>query len=253
MATPVPRLVNAHVPTLVVSGQRSPDEMRRVGDLVARATGGHHHVQAAAGHAAHLIGRPFRDVLCAHIADAEAEQSWNDPVVVQAWDPAWSRRYDRERAAITGIGDRRVVDVAHVGSTAVEGLHAKPIVDLMVGVDAPAATRPVADRMRALGYAYRDDPGSDNHDGHMFLLRRADGQRRVHAHVVVHGARWWRDHVAFRDLLRADPRLRASYRALKLRLAGDHADDREAYTDAKTTFVIDALTRAARSPGHAAP
>lgn len=234
-------LAGAGVPTLVVTGARSPAAMHRVGELVARATGGRHHVQHAAGHAAHLIGRPFRDVLCAHVADAEASGSWSDPVESAPWDPGWRQRYDRERAAIIEhLGDA-VIDVAHVGSTAVEGLDAKPIIDVMVGVETTEAIRPTADRLRALGYSYRDDPDSDNDEQHIFLLRRADGRRLVHAHAVVHGARWWREHLAFRDLLRADPRRREAYRSLKRRLADRHADDREAYTAAKASFVMAAL------------
>jgi GrpB-like predicted nucleotidyltransferase (UPF0157 family) len=236
-----------NVPTLVVSGGRSPDAMHRVGDLVARAVGGRHHVLPAAGHAAHLIGRPFRDVLCAHVADAEAAGSWTDPVALVPWDPAWLRRYECERGAIAEAAGRRVVEIAHIGSTAVEGMQAKPIVDLVVAVDAASSIRPAADDLRALGYSYRDDPGSVNDDRHMFLLRRADGRRLVHAHVVVRGSRWWRDHIAFRDLLRAEPRQRADYRALKRRLADRHAGDREAYTAAKSAFVTSALARAERS------
>lgn len=243
-------LAGVDVPTLVVSGARSPDAIHRVGELVAGAVGGRHHVQAASGHAAHLIGRPFRDLLCAHVADVEAARSWDDPVVLAPWDPMWRDLYEHERAAtIELLRDGQLVDVAHVGSTAVDGLEAKPIVDLMVGVNAAAAIRPTADRLRALGYGYRDDPGSDNDETHMFLLRRADGRRLVHAHVVEHGSRWWHDHVAFRDLLRDDADRRRRYQTLKRTLADRLRDDREAYTEAKTAFVTAALGQA-ESPTH---
>lgn len=234
-------LAGVDVPTLVASGARSPDAMHRVGDLVARAVGGRHHVQTAAGHAAHLIGRPFRDELCAHIADAEAARSWTDPVEMTAWDPGWLERYDRERAAIVETLGSGAVDVAHIGSTAVDGMRAKPIVDLMVGVDTADRVRLTADRLRTLGYSYRDDPGSDNDDTHMFLLRRADGRRLVHTHVVVHGSPWWRDHIAFRDALRGNADLRRRYRELKQALAARHRGDRETFTEAKTAFVTAAL------------
>lgn len=226
------------VPVLAVTGERSPAVMHRLGDHVARATGGRHVVQRAAGHAAHLIGRPFRDRLCAHIAEAEAARSWDDPVRLAPWDPGWADRFTRERAAIAeALGDD-LSGLEHIGSTAVAGLEAKPIVDIAVGVADEAAIDPAAEGLRAAGYA----PSPDRDDGHRFALRRGDGRRLAHAHVVVHDGQWWRDHVAFRDRLRTDDGLRDAYRARKRELAARHHADREVYTDAKADFVRAALT-----------
>ena len=111
----------------------------------------------------------------------------------------------------------------------------------MVGVADRAATRPAAEWLRAAGYAHRDDPDSDNTDLHVFALRRADGRRLAHAHVVVHGGTWWHEHVAFRDLLRDDADLRRRYEEHKRALAGRHQGVREAYTDGKTGFVTASL------------
>jgi GrpB-like predicted nucleotidyltransferase (UPF0157 family)/pimeloyl-ACP methyl ester carboxylesterase len=234
-------LAGVTVPVLAVTGARSPAAMHRIGEHVARATGGRHHVQLAAGHAAHLAGRPFRDVLCAHVADAEAGRSWQDPVELVPHDPEWALRYEHERAVIADVLGEATVEIAHIGSTAVPGLAAKPVVDLMVGVADPAATRPAAERLRAAGYAHRDDPDSDDTDLHVLALRRADGRRLAHAHVVVHGDTWWHEHLAFRDLLRDDPDLRRRYEQHKRTLAARHRGDREAYTYAKTGFVTAAL------------
>lgn len=227
------------VPVAVVTGGRSVPGMHAIGQHVATATGGEHHVVAAAGHAAHLIGRPFRDLLCAHVADAEAAQSWDDAVALEPWTAEWETRFEVERAAIAAALGDDAVAIAHIGSTAVPGLSAKPIVDIAVGVADTAATHAVVDRLRALGYAWFDDPKPD-HD-HRFLLRRADGRRLVHLHVVSHNRPWWRDRIAFRDALRADTDLRDRYVALKRGLAERHAGDREAYTDAKTAFVNDVV------------
>lgn len=207
-----------HVPTLVVTGEHSPTTR--------------------------LMGRSLRDLVCAHVADAEAARSWTDPVRLAPWDEGWVRRFETERRVIRDALGTAVHDVEHIGSTAVEGLEAKPIVDVMVGVADSASCRAVAERMRALGYSVYDDPADD--EQHRFLLRRADGRRLVHAHVVVHGGRWWREHLAFRDALRVDEVLRDRYRALKRRLAGRLGADREAYTEAKSAFVIAAVAAAPR-------
>lgn len=237
-------LTPMQVPTLVITGRHSPAAVQRAGADAARATGGRHHVQPGPGRAAHVVGRPVRDLVCAHVADAEAARSWADPVRLAPWDEGWVRRFETERRVIRDALGTAVHDVEHIGSTAVEGLEAKPIVDVMVGVADPASCRAVAERMRALGYSVYDDPADDQQ--HRFLLRRADGRRLVHAHVVVHGGRWWREHLAFRDVLRADEALRDRYRALKRRLAGRLGADREAYTEAKSAFVIAAVAAAAR-------
>jgi GrpB-like predicted nucleotidyltransferase (UPF0157 family)/pimeloyl-ACP methyl ester carboxylesterase len=234
-------LAGVTVPTLVVTGERSPAEMHRIGGHVARVTGGRHQVLRAAGHAAHLAGRPFRDLLCAHVAAAEADRSWRDPVEVVPHDPTWARRFTRERDALVDALGGEVAALAHIGSTAVPGLHAKPIIDVMIGVASSTLTRSTARRLCAAGYAYREDPGTDNTDEHVFLLRRADGRRLIHAHVVVREGRWWREHLLFRDLLREDARLRIRYGEHKRMLAVRHAGDREAYTEAKTAFVTTAL------------
>lgn len=231
-------LANLAVPVLAVTGGRSPAVMHRLGDHVARATGGRHAVQPAAGHAAHLIGRPFRDRLCAHVAGAEAARSLDDRVALAPWDPVWAARYARERTAIAeALGDD-LRAIEHIGSTAVAGLDADPIVDIAVGVADDAAIDTAAERLRAAGYA-----PSDRADGHRLALRRADGHRLAHAHVVAHEGRWWRDHVAFRDLLRVDVDLRDAYRAHKRALIDRHHGDREALTRGKAAFVTSALAR----------
>jgi GrpB-like predicted nucleotidyltransferase (UPF0157 family)/pimeloyl-ACP methyl ester carboxylesterase len=234
-------LAGVQTPVLAVTGQRSPAAMHRIGELVADAAGGRHHVQHAAGHAAHLVGRPFRDVLCAHVADAEATAAVREAVTLAPHDPAWAARYEHERGAVAGVLGDAAVEIAHVGSTAVPGMAAKPIIDLMIGVDGSAVVHAVGRRLRAAGYAVRDDPAATHDDGHVFGLRGADGHRVAHAHVVAHGGRWWREHLAFRDRLCADPDLRDRYTRLKQRLAVEHRDDRDAYTDAKTAFVTAAL------------
>ena len=231
-------LAGVDAPVLAVTGARSPAAMHRIGEHVARVSGGRHHVQPAAGHAAHLVGRPFRDVVCAHVADAEADRSLRDPVALEPPDPAWAHRFEHERAAVADVLGDTAVEIAHIGSTAVPRLVAKPVIDLMVGVADRGATRPVAERLRAAGYARR---AGDETDEHRFALRRADGRRLAHAHVVVHGGGWWHDHIAFRDMLRVDADLRRRYGEHKRALADRHRGDREAYTDAKGGFVAAAL------------
>lgn len=128
--------------------------------------------------------------------------------------------------------------VEHVGSTAVPGLVAKPIIDLAAGVgDArPEAVRQPLER---LGYQYRGDAGE--HGGLVFVLDDRPRHRVAHVHVVEYGGSQWRRYLAFRDLLRSDASARAAYARLKIGLARTYPDDRKAYQDAKDGLVRDLL------------
>ena len=149
-----------------------------------------------------------------------------------------------------GVLARRLVDdvaralstsaarVEHVGSTAVPGLVAKPIIDLAAGVgDArPEAVRQPLER---LGYLYRGDAGERG--GLVFVLEDRPRHRVAHVHVVEYGGSQWRRYLAFRDLLRSEASVRAAYARLKIGLARTFPNDRKAYTDAKEGPVRDLL------------
>jgi GrpB-like predicted nucleotidyltransferase (UPF0157 family) len=136
--------------------------------------------------------------------------------------------------------------VEHVGSTAVPGLAAKPIIDLMASVRDPDAVVVEAGGVLAGdGWCYvppeLDSGGSWRR---FFVKPDASGEHRyAHLHVIAAGHPRWAEQIAFRDALRGDDLLARRYGELKRRLAVEHADDREAYTDAKGDFVRDALER----------
>lgn len=147
------------------------------------------------------------------------------------YNPLWPRAFAEEAARIRAAVGPLALAIEHYGSTAVPGLRAKPILDLMIGVadidDGLKMTAP----MTALGYDYATNHGIPEH--HIFGL----GTARTHlAHVVAHGGDQWRQSLRFRDRLREDARLRAAYQDLKERLARE-TSSRAAYTDGKTEFV----------------
>lgn len=223
------------VPALVCSGERSSPRFHTIGERTAAALGAEHVVIAGVGHALPLAGRRLLDPLRTHIAHAEAIAN-RSPVRLEPHDPAWVDAFDRERAVIAAELGSLATDIAHIGSTAVQGLEAKPVVDLLVGVDDLAEAVPlVCRRLEALGYSWwRDNPRADEH---AYLLRACDGIRTHHVHVATHGEAFWRTRVGFRDALRADAGLAADYAQLKRRLADDFDADRDGYTAAKGAFV----------------
>jgi GrpB-like predicted nucleotidyltransferase (UPF0157 family) len=160
-----------------------------------------------------------------------------EPVFIVDYDERWALQAAEERQRL-GIllGPWLVDDIHHVGSTAIPGLPAKPIIDLMVGVgslgDAPAMARVLAPHDWHLV-----PPEFDARPWRRLLVKVAAGRRIAHLHLLNPGASQWAEQLRFRDRLCARPALAAEYAQLKRRLARVHADDREAYTKAKAAFV----------------
>lgn len=226
------------VPVLVASGGSSVPIFAHVGAQIAALFGTEHLVVEGAGHALHLAGRRLLDPLNAHIAHAEAQYANTEPVRLLPHSPTWADRFGVERDAIAAALGHRALAIDHIGSTAVPGTAAKPIIDVLVSVDAATTADEAARRLETIGYSWwRDNPRTDAR----FLLRAADGVRLTHVHVAVRGSAFWQEHLAFRDRLRADARLREDYVMLKRTLAAAHRRDREAYTAGKAEFVAQAL------------
>jgi GrpB-like predicted nucleotidyltransferase (UPF0157 family) len=146
----------------------------------------------------------------------------------------WARLFAAERRRIESALGALALAVEHVGSTAVPGLCAKPILDIGVAVRRSAdAAACVAPLMR-LGYEYLGDRRGTG--GHFFA--KGDDARRTHyVHVVAHDSAEWADYLRFRERLRADAAARDEYAQLKVALAAAHATDRESYTRAKEAFI----------------
>jgi GrpB-like predicted nucleotidyltransferase (UPF0157 family) len=160
---------------------------------------------------------------------------------ISPYDPAWPDAFARERTALEeAIGPWSVGGIHHVGSTAVPGLAAKPIVDILVGVDDLESSRGCIDRLAALDYLYAPYRSEEMH----WFCKPHPDRRTHHLHLAPVTGRRYADELAFRDLLRADPALAAEYASLKQRLAARFGDDREAYTEAKTDFIRAALEAA---------
>ena len=162
------------------------------------------------------------------------------------YDPAWPRRYAGERDRLRAALGPPVPDLEHIGSTAVPGLGAKPILDIMAGVPDLGIAAEWIPSLASLGYRYLPDAERAIPD-RRFFVRRRGGARIVHLHLVERPGPFWERHLRFRDLLRAQPATAAAYDRLKRALALRFAHDREAYTDGKTAFIEALLADAGAS------
>jgi GrpB-like predicted nucleotidyltransferase (UPF0157 family) len=172
-------------------------------------------------------------------------------IAVLPYDPEWPRRFEAERALLERVlAPWLEGGVHHVGSTAVPGLAAKPIVDMVAGVRDLEEARAAFDPLREHSYEH----AFHRPRTHWFSKPTSAPwwERTHHLHLTEPASDLWRERLAFRDALRADPALAAEYEALKLRLAREHGADVEAYTAGKRAFVARVLADAGirlRRPG----
>ncbi len=165
-------------------------------------------------------------------------------LVINAYDPAWPAQFLALQQELLAVFDAQPVRIEHIGSTAVPGLVAKPVMDLLLGVEALADVEVKMAHLATLGFDYVSKHEALLPMRRYFVRPAAAGCLRVHVHAVQQGSSLWRQHLAFRNALRQDPGLRARYAALKLVLAQRHAHDKAAYTDAKAPFIQAALAGA---------
>lgn len=157
----------------------------------------------------------------------------NDAVLIEDYDPAWPNVFSKLAArAMTALGSLAVA-VEHIGSTAVRGLAAKPIIDLDVVIAVPSDLAEAIQRLSNLGYVHEGDLGIAGREA----FRAPPDMPAHHLYVLSAGADELRRHLAFRDALRANSDLRNSYGALKRSLAEAHRSDRCSYTEAKAAFI----------------
>jgi GrpB-like predicted nucleotidyltransferase (UPF0157 family) len=162
-------------------------------------------------------------------------------VTVQAYDPAWPARFEDERRLLQPVlGEFISGGMHHVGSTAVPGLDAKPVIDILAGIADLAAARACIGSLAPLGYLYAPYRATEM----LWFCKPSRVRRTHHLHLVPTGSARYRDELLFRDYLREHPGTRAEYARLKHDLAVRHRLDREAYTQGKAAFVREILRRA---------
>jgi GrpB-like predicted nucleotidyltransferase (UPF0157 family) len=180
-----------------------------------------------------------------------------EDVALVPYDPRWPELFRREKEHLLACLPAGLVRrVEHFGSTAVPGLAAKPVIDMLVEVADLEATRAlIAPVLEAQGYDFfwRPTRGDDGPPFYAWFIKRdsGTGARTHHIHMVEASFRDHWDRLLFRDYLIAHPEAAREYQALKLRLASEHPNDRVAYTEGKTDFVVRVTEQARRFFGKA--
>ncbi len=163
-----------------------------------------------------------------------------ESVHLSAYDPCWPDRavgYADELQPV--LAQWLLAPIEHVGSTAIPGIVAKPVIDLMAQVeDMDIVVDQTAAVLDGMNWRYVP-PDLDGRPWRRFFAKVSldDQHRHAHLHLMSVGAARWDQQIRFRDALRASPELRSEYAAIKSQLATAYPDDRERYTDEKAAFV----------------
>jgi GrpB-like predicted nucleotidyltransferase (UPF0157 family) len=172
----------------------------------------------------------------------------DERIAIVAYDPAWPRCFEEEGALLGRVlAPWLEGGIHHIGSTAIPGIAAKPIIDIVAGVRDLEEARAAFAPLREHSYQHAPHrPGIAHH----FDKRAPRSSERTHGlHLTEPESDLWRERLAFRDALRGDPKLVAEYEALKLRLAEEHGTDLAAYTAGKRAFVARVLATVGMQPG----
>ncbi len=176
-----------------------------------------------------------------------------DEIEIVPYDPAWPRRFESEKHHLRDCLPPELIGrIEHFGSTAVPGLAAKPIIDMLVEVTSlTEAARRIVPVLEAQGYDYFWRPSwyDENTPSYIWFIKRNEaGERTHHVHFLEADSHEW-ERLLFRDYLREHPDTAHEYAELKHRIARDYPNDRIAYAREKTAF-INRITKAAHERYH---
>jgi GrpB-like predicted nucleotidyltransferase (UPF0157 family) len=163
-------------------------------------------------------------------------------VKLASYSSSWARRFASEKRRLLLYLPARGLRIEHIGSTAVPGLDAKPIIDIAVSVTSLKRLTAFIEALARARYTYKGEYGLTGR--HFFV--RGDPVTH-HLHIVLSSSKHWTAWLAFRDYLRAHPEEAAAYNAFKRDLARRYASDRDAYTKAKTPFIAAMLRKAMKN------
>lgn len=161
-----------------------------------------------------------------------------DVVALTAYDPKWKVLFEQEKVLLESLVGEHIVDIQHIGSTAIEGIAAKPMIDVLIGVQA------LDDAKKFDKYLLRDADiyqlGRVEVEGKVVYAKFSDliALTKTHVyHVVEHKGDWWQQHTLFRDYLNEHPDVAIEYETLKKELAVKYTNNERDYADAKKAFV----------------
>jgi len=240
IAAPVgEQLKTVTVPTLVIHGDCDPVVSVAHGEqLAAVIPNAHLEVIEKMGHG-------MTPKIATKIADIFWSYFLNDYIELESYNENWPKLAEAEiKLLLEQLSAEHIIDIQHVGSTAIPGTPAKPIIDIQMAADnLEGFVKTNLSTLNKLGYVFWDKNPDKTR---LFFVKGMPpyGDKRTHhLHVVKPDSHHWKNKLLFRDYLRMHPEVTNEYKALKLYLAKRYKYDREQYTDEKTTFIKSVLQK----------
>ena len=161
-------------------------------------------------------------------------------VKLEPYDYNWLILFDKERELLSSQLKGLIINMEHVGSTSIEGLFAKPIIDIAIGVSSLDKVIKIREKVKGIGYL--EVPVSI--DGKHVFAKNKENKITHFLHIMIYNQDLWRDQISFRDYLRSFPDAKMEYVKLKEELANKYTNDVVSYTNEKKEFVNNILKRA---------
>lgn len=154
-------------------------------------------------------------------------------VRLYSFDKKWHNAFLREKNVLEKCLDNNFIVIEHVGSTAIPGVLAKPIIDIAIGTKNRKYSLICKSLIKKLGYNYRGEVRK----GEFFFAKGPENKRTIYIRIVVYKSKTYREYIIFRDVLKSDKRLIKQYNVLKQKLAALYKNNREEYTKRKDPFI----------------
>jgi len=165
-------------------------------------------------------------------------------IIIEEYNPEWKSKFEEIKAMLFSIVGDLAISIEHVGSTSVEGLSSKPIIDIDIVMKSYEIFPKVKDRLENAGYKHEGNLGVEGREAFKRVFQ--DCFMTYHLYVCPKDGKGYLEHIAFRDYLRANEKARKDYEKLKIYLAEKYPLDRESYCIGKTEFVKAILTKAVK-------
>ncbi|MCM3772427.1 MULTISPECIES: GrpB family protein [Priestia] len=161
-------------------------------------------------------------------------------VKLEPYDYNWLILFDKERELLSSQLKGLIIKIEHVGSTSIEGLFAKPIIDIAIGVSSLDKVIKIREKVKGIGYL--EVPVSI--DGKHVFAKNKENKITHFLHIMIYNHDLWKDQISFRDYLRSFPDAKMEYVKLKEELTNKYPNDVVSYTNEKKEFMDNILKRA---------
>ncbi len=152
----------------------------------------------------------------------------------------WAKLFEKEKEILKEVFGDTIIAIEHIGSTAVPGIPAKPIIDISIAIESLEIAKVMNEKFEKLGYQHRPFVPKHNNielQSQELFVKGPESRRTFYVHVTNYGSEKWKSDLLFRDYLRKYPKSAKEYAELKLKLAERYSQDRETYTKSKDSFI----------------